>query len=52
MNGVSLTMMTREGIRTYAYECHTPSALAAIVQGTVRLLDERYGETLVTVEVN
>jgi len=52
MKGVALTMMTRDGIRTYAYECNSPVTLATIVEETVRLLDQSYGESLVSVEVN
>ena len=52
MRGVSLTMITREGIRTYVYECNSPVTLATIVEDTVRLLDPKFGESLVSVEVN
>ena len=52
MRGVSLTMLTRDGIRTYVYECNSPVTLATIVEDTVRLLDPAFGESLVSVEVN
>lgn len=52
MKGVALTMMTREGIRTYVYECHSGATLAEIVNGTTDSLDPRFGERIVSIEVD
>lgn len=49
--GVALTVMTRDGIRTYSYECHDSVRLASIINGTVSQLDPAYGEALVSVWV-
>lgn len=55
MTGVSLTVMTRNGFRTFTYEIGGPSAgmkLANIVTDTISLLDPAYGECIVSMEVN
>ena len=47
--GVSLTLFTSEGIRTYTYECHTSTTLAQIINDTMEAMAS--GDRLVSVSV-
>lgn len=35
MQSVVITVATPEGSQAYSYECHTPTTLTAIVNGTI-----------------
>lgn len=48
--GVTLTLFTSEGIRTFTYECRTSTALADIINGTIDNMQS--GDRIVSVAVN
>lgn len=52
MNGVALTLMTKNGIQTPVYECHSATTLADIINGTIELLRPEYGERIIAIEVD
>ena len=52
MNGVALTLMTRTGIQTPVYECHSATTLADIINSTYSLLRPEFGERIISIEVD
>lgn len=48
--GVSLTLRTSAGIRTYTYECRTSTTLADIINGTMEAMQP--GDRIISVAVN
>ena len=48
-SGVSLTIITKDGIQTFSYECHTSTTLADIINGTIEAMQP--GDRIVSIAV-